>query len=127
MLQKYLIYCSMFLSVQMFGQGDNAFFNAIKNNDMATVGSYFQEQVDFCLFENQESLNKKEALARLNQFLNNQKPQSIEIIHQGVSKGKTSQFKIAKLTTTKDTYRVFVYSKSNAGHNAIMEIRIDKF
>lgn len=127
MLYKYLIGLFLFVTVQMQGQGDMTFFNAIKNNDMATVGNYFQDQIDFCIFDNQESISKKEALSRLNTFISKHKAQSIEVIHQGTSKGKTTQFKVAKLTTDKETYRIFVYTTSDFGNKSVKEIRIDKF
>lgn len=127
MLQKYIIAAFMFFTVQMMGQGDTAFFNAIKNNDMASVSNYLQDQLDFCIFDNQEFLNKKEATAKLSQFLNNYKIQSIEILHQGASKGKNSQYKVAKLSTTKDTFRIFVYTTGELTTKSVKEIRIDKF
>lgn len=117
----------MFFTVHMMGQGDVTFFNAIKNNDMNTVATYLQNQVDFCIFDNQEILTKNEATAKLNQFLNNHKIQSVEILHQGASKGKNSQYKVAKLSTTKDAYRVFVYSSGDLTTQSVKEIRIDKF
>lgn len=127
MMHKYLIGLFLLITVQMQGQGDTAFFNAIKNNDMATVGNYFQDQIDFCIFDNQEFISKKEALTKLNQFISKHKTQSIEVIHQGTSKGKTTQFKVAKLITDKETYRIFVYTTSDFGNKSVKEIRIDKF
>ena len=127
MFQKYLIAVFMFFAVHMMGQGDVAFFNAIKNNDMNTVATYLQNQVDFCIFYNQEILTKTEATAKLNQFLTNHKILSVVILHQGASKGKNSQYKVAKLSTTKDAYRVFVYSSGDLTSQSVKEIRIDKF
>ena len=127
MLQKYLTVSLLFFSVHMMGQGDVAFFNAIKNNDMEIVSNYLQNQLDFCIFDNQEYLSKKDATLKLNQFLSNYKIQSVEIIHQGASKGKTSQFKVAKMTTLKEIFRVFVYTTGNFGSQSVKEIRIDKF
>lgn len=127
MLQKYLTVLILFFAISMNGQGDTAFFNAIKNNDMATVSNYLQNHIDFCIFDNQEFLSKQVATEKLNQFLANQKVQSVEVIHQGASKGKTSQFKVAKVTTAKGTYRLFVYTSSDFGHQSVKELRIDKF
>ncbi len=127
MYQKYLTAILLFFSVHMFGQGETAFFNAIKKNDMATVSNYMQNQLDFCIFDNQEYLSKNDATSKLNQFLGKYKIQSVEVIHQGASKGKTSQFKVAKLTTSTETFRVFVYTTGNFGSQSVKEIRIDKF
>ena len=117
----------LFLSGHLFGQNEATFFSALKNADVTTMESYLEENIDFCLFEDQQILNKKVAMNKLKTFLNNHKVVSVEVIHKGTSKDKSSQYKVAKITTAKDTFRVFVYASGEIGAKTIKEIRIDKF
>jgi len=88
---------------------------------------YMEDNIDFCLFEDQQIMSKKAALSKFKSFLNNHKILSVEVIHKGTSKDKSSQYKVAKLTTSTDTFRVFVYASGEIGAKTVKEIRIDKF
>ncbi len=94
---------------------------------MVTLETYLEDNIDFCLFEDQQILSKKAALNKLKMFLNNHKVLGIEIMHKGTSKNKSSQYKVAKINTSKDTFRVFVFASGEIGTNTVKEIRIDKF
>ena len=114
-------------SVQLFGQNASNFFNALKNNDTDLLETYLEYNIDFCLFEDQQILSKKVAMSKLKIFLDNHKIISVDVIHKGTSKDKTSQYKVAKITTSKDTFRVFVFASGEIGLKSVKEIRIDKF
>ena len=86
-----------------------------------------EDNIDFCLFEDQQIMSKKSALNKFKSFLNSHKVTGIEVMHKGTSKDKSSQYKVAKLITTTDTFRIFVYSSGEIGSKTIKEIRIDKF
>ena len=86
-----------------------------------------EDNIDFCLFEDQQIMSKKAALNKFKTFLNSQKILSVDVIHKGTAKNKSSQYKVAKLTTSTDTFRVFVYSSGEIGNKTVKEIRIDKF
>jgi hypothetical protein len=115
------------VSMNVFSQSEAAFFNALKAADITTMDGYLQPSIDFCIFEDQQVMPKKDALVKLRTFLANHKITSVEVIHKGVSKDKTSQYKVAKVTTTKEVFRVFVYGNGEIKPNSIKEIRIDKF
>lgn len=114
-------------SAQLFGQNASNFFNAPKNNDTDLLETYLEDDIDFCLFEDQQILSKKVAMSKLKIFLDNHKIISVDVIHKGTSKDKTSQYKVAKITTSKDTFRVFVFASGEIGLKSVKEIRIDKF
>ena len=108
-------------------QSEAAFYTALKNGDIVTLESYLEDNIDFCLFEDQQIMPKKAAMAKLKTFLNSQKILNVEGMHKGVSKDKSSQYKVAKMTTSKDTFRVFVFASGEVGAKTVKEIRIDKF
>ena len=117
----------MMVSSIVFGQNEATFFTALKNADITTMDSFLEDNIDFCLFEDQQILSKKMALAKLKTFLAGHKVISVEVMHKGMSKDKTSQYKVAKITTSKETFRVFVYASGEISAKTIKEIRIDKF
>lgn len=117
----------MMVSSLVFGQNEATFFTALKNADITTMDSFLEDNIDFCLFEDQQILSKKMALAKLKTFLAGHKVISVEVMHKGMSKDKTSQYKVAKITTSKETFRVFVYASGEISAKTIKEIRIDKF
>ena len=119
----------IFLTVasQLLAQNEAAFFTALKSADYATMESYLEENIDFCVFVDQQILNKKAALSKLKTFLSNYKVLSVEVIHKGTSKDKSSQYKVAKITTSKEVFRLFVYASGEIGSKTVKEIRVDKF
>jgi hypothetical protein len=125
---KYLVIVFLFMASDcVYSQGEAAFFAALKSNDTNAMESYLEDHIDFCLFEDQQILSKKAALTKLKNFLNNHKIASVEVIHKGSSKDKSSRYKVAKITTAKDTFRVFVYASGEISTKTVKEIRIDKF
>lgn len=125
---KQIIYLVvLFISSQTFGQTEANFFNALKSGDIASMEPFMEDNIDFCLFEDQQIMSKKAALNKFKTFLNSQKILSVDVIHKGTAKNKSSQYKVAKLTTSTDTFRVFVYSSGEIGNKTVKEIRIDKF
>ena len=117
----------LFISSHISGQNESTFFNALKTGDIVTMDSFMEDNIDFCLFEDQQIMSKKSALNKFKSFLNSHKVTGIEVMHKGTSKDKSSQYKVAKLITTTDTFRIFVYSSGEIGSKTIKEIRIDKF
>jgi len=108
-------------------QNENTFFTALKNSDTASMEIFMEDNLDFCLFEDQQILTKKVALGKLKEFLQTHKVTAVEVIHKGTSKDKSSQYKVVKLVTPRETFRMFVYSSGEIGARTIKEIRIDKF
>jgi hypothetical protein len=125
---KNLIFVLFLMSSgSIFSQSDASFFTALKNSDIATLDSYLEDNIDFCLFEDQQIMSKSAALNKLKAFLSNHKISAVEVIHKGSSKDKSSRYKVAKITTSRDTFRVFVYASGEIGAKTVKEIRIDKF
>jgi hypothetical protein len=108
-------------------QSEAAFFESFKNADVVGLEAYLEDNIDFCIFDDQQIMPKKLAMTKLKVFLSEHKISSIEVMHKGSSKDKSSQYKVAKVTTNKDTFRVFVYATGAIGTKTVKEIRIDKF
>lgn len=94
---------------------------------MAVVETFLKEKIDFCIFEDQQFLPKSVAMKKMKEFLDKNKPVSIEVMHNGNSKDKSSQYKVAKLVTSQGSFRIFIYSEGEIRSGSVKEIRIDKF
>lgn len=123
------LFILVFITTQFYlsGQNEGTFITALKNAETTSMEVYLEDKIDFCIFEDQQILPKKTAMIKLKEFLNNNKITSAEIMHKGASKDKTSQYKVIKITTSKDTYRMFIYASGEIGAKTIKEIRIDRF
>jgi Domain of unknown function (DUF4783) len=126
-VKKFIVLSFLAMSSVVFGQSEAAFFNAFKSGDTQSMDIYLENNIDFCIYEDQQVLSKKDALSKLKTFLASQKITGLEVIHKGTSKDKKSQYKVAKVTTTKEVFRVFVYGTGEFKANSVKEIRIDKF
>ena len=125
------IVCSMVMLIvshfYLTGQNETSFVNSLKNNETTAMEVYLEDKIDFCIFEDQQIMLKKAAMLKLKDFLNSYKIVNAEIIHKGTSKDKSSQYKVVKITTNKETFRMFIYASGEIGAKTIKEIRIDKF
>ncbi|MEY3420632.1 MAG: hypothetical protein RIR48_917, partial [Bacteroidota bacterium] len=106
------------------GQNESSFINALKNAETTSMEVYLEDKIDFCIFEDQQILPKRAAMLKLKDFLNSNKITNAEVIHKGTSKDKSSQYKVVKITTAKETFRMFVYASGEIGAKTIKEIRI---
>jgi hypothetical protein len=126
-VKKYLILTLISISSFLSAQSESAFLASFKAGDTQALETYLTDNIDFCLFEDQQILAKKVAMTKLKTFLSGHKVSSIEVIHKGTSKDKTSQYKVAKVVTSKETFRLFVYGTGDFKAGTVKEIRIDKF
>jgi len=124
---KKLFFIIGFLSLVNFANaGIPEIFKAIGSGDVATLSSYFDENVEVYIEGNQEVLSKTEATEMIKSFLNRNKPKSFVQAHQGASKGKDAQYCIGDLNTINGNFRVYIYLKNVSGTQIIQEIRFDK-
>lgn len=126
-MKQLLVICFLAFTSSVYTQNESAFFSALENTDTGTMEVYLEDNIDFCLFEDQQIMTKRAAMTKLKSFLNNHKNIKVEVIHKGVSKDRSSQYKVAKMTTSRDVFRVFVFASGEIGTKTIKEIRIDKF
>lgn len=94
---------------------------------MPTVEGFLQDRIEFCIYEDQQMLSKQAAIKKFKAFLDTNKPNQLEVIHQGASKDKSTQYKVVKMSTGQGVFRVFIYSEGDIKARSVKEIRIDKF
>lgn len=114
-------------SASLFAQSATELLQAMKVSDMVTIEGFLQDKIEFCIYEDQQFLPKQAALKKFKSFLDVHKPSQIEVIHQGVSKDKSSQYKVVKMSTQQGVFRMFIYSEGDIKSRSVREIRIDKF
>jgi hypothetical protein len=116
------------LAMPMYVENPNisVITKALSDGDAATIGNYFDANVEMTLVGTQNVYDKTQATNALKDFFNKNKPRAYSAVHQGTSKGSTSHYTIGDLTTAGGNYRVYIYYKSSSGSIAIQEIRIEK-
>ena len=93
------------------GQAQNisSYFKDIAKSDINTLSSKFSDDMEVCVNNTQEFMDKAEAIAAIKGFLSKVKPISGSELHQGSSKSKNSQYRVGQLKTSQGNYRVFIY------------------
>lgn len=125
---KFLLTCVFFVSLfYASGQSAHELIQGIENVDIPVIETYLQDKVEFSIQEDQQILTKNIASKKFKAFLEEHKPISVEIIHEGNSKDKSTQYKVAKLVSAEGTFRIFIYSTGEIKRNSVKEIRIDEF
>jgi len=125
---KFFLTSVAFVSVfYASGQSANDLIQGIENVNMPVIETYLQEKVEFSIQEDQQILPKSIASKKFKAFLEEHKPISVDIIHEGNSKDKSTQYKVAKLVSDEGTFRIFIYSTGEIKQNSVKEIRIDEF
>jgi len=109
------------------GQSADDLIQGIENVNMPVIETYLQDKVEFSIQEDQQILPKSIASKKFKAFLEEHKPISVDIIHEGNSKDKSTQYKVAKLVSDEGTFRIFIYSTGEIKQNSVKEIRIDEF
>ncbi len=108
---KYLF--SIVLSIFFIGMGQaqniSGYFKDIAKKDLSAITEKFSEDMEVCVNDSQEFMDKAEAIAAVKSFLNEIEPISGSELHQGSSKTKTSQYRVGQLKSAKGNFRVFIY------------------
>ncbi len=126
---KYLILIVLIqaISLGLHAQSQvDAISRALQAGDANALSTYFDQQVEVCILDNEQVYPKSQAVQMVRDFFTKNKPKSYLQVHQGASSGKASQYTIGKLSTVTGQYRVYVYLKSGSGSSLIQEIRFDK-
>ena len=113
-------------SLAMAQDNLSAISKALSNGNADLLAQYFAESVEIAVMDDEDQYDKAEAKRIVKDFFTKHKPSSYSQVHQGVSKGKDSQYTIGNLKSSGDTFRVYVYMKINNGKHIIEELRFDK-
>ncbi|MFK7935297.1 MAG: DUF4783 domain-containing protein [Saprospiraceae bacterium] len=100
----------------------NSISNAISRGDADTLGEYFAGNVELAIAGDEGSYSKTEAIQIVKKFFSTVSPKGFSQVHAGASKGNGSKYCIGDMTTSKGTYRVYIYLTDSV----IEEFRADK-
>lgn len=99
---------------------------ALRTGDAATLASFFTEDVEVAILDDEDLYSKEEAEKILAKFFASNPSKSFSQVHLGTSKGANSHYVIGELVAGAKTYRTYVYVKESEGSIQIEEIRIEK-
>ena len=94
--------------------------------DVATLATYFDEQVEISVLDKEDIYDKATAKKMLATFFATNQPVSFEQLHKGKSQGNNSVYCIGNLATADQSYRVYVFLNIVGDKQLIQELRIDK-
>jgi Domain of unknown function (DUF4783) len=130
MYKNYAFFAAFLFAIfvnEVNAQSPSDFFKAVAVSNYSLLESYLDSEVDVCINDDQQLNKKEKAMVRLKNFLSSHQVDKVEPLHTGSSKGKNSEYKVAKLITKQGIFRLFVYSESNGGKISVKEVRIEKF
>ena len=110
-------------SNQIKAQIPDEIIQSLKSGDSKTLSTYFNQNVELVVLENDNVYSKAQAQQIVNKFFSSNPPESFNVIHQGGKEG--AQYVIGNLVTGKGTYRVYFLLKKSEGKEYIHQLRIE--
>lgn len=106
------------------GQAQNisSYFVDIAKKDISAMTAKFSEDMEVCVNDSQEFMDKAEAIAVVKNFLEEIEPISGSELHQGSSKTKSSQYRVGQLKSAKGNFRVFIYLEGEGDNFEIVSL-----
>jgi hypothetical protein len=125
-MKKYIyLILLIFLGFSINGQDINPLYKSLEKSNFQNLISHLDDPVELCINDEQDILDKKDAIVAIRGFFKRSKPISITQIHKGTSATKGSQYRVAKLNTENGQYRLFLYIERTRSGYVIKELRID--
>ncbi len=125
-MKLFSLMIGLFLSIQVSGQ-EISFFKAMQKQDINTVIDLLDRRIEVCIDDSQEMYTKREAIRVVQDWIREVQPKTIKPLHGGESGDNQSHYQVAKMTTAKGDFRVFVYIEEGSGDPKIKKIQIDRF
>lgn len=124
-MKTILIHVFLLTAVSLSAQTEVDFLNALGEGKTGNLESYLSMNVNLCINDEQEKVDRKAAIAKIRTFLKSKKIIRYKILHRGKSADKNSSYRVARIKTRAGTYRVFAYSERRNGKSKVVEVRID--
>lgn len=124
-MKTVLINIFLLAAVTISAQTEVDFLNALGKGNTENLDSYLSTDINLCINDKQEKINKSVAIKKIKAFLESKKVIKYKILHNGKSADKNSSYRVARIKTQDGTYRVFAYSESTGGKSKVVEVRID--
>jgi hypothetical protein len=96
----------------------------LKTGNAKMLGSYFNQNVELVILENDNVYSKAQAEQIVTSFFARYQPERFSVIHQGGKEG--AQYVIGTLVTKQGSFRVYFLLKKNTGKDIIHQFRIEK-
>jgi len=124
LLRLLLVFIAVFTVNQAFAQIPDEIMLSLKSGNAKVLASYFNQNVELVILENDNVYSKAQAEQIVNNFFTKFQPEKFNIIHQGGKEG--AQYVIGNLITKQDTFRVYFFLKKTSGKDIIHQLRIEK-
>jgi hypothetical protein len=99
--------------------------NAIRSGDSKQIASYFSNNIDLTILNQEDVYSKAQAELIVKDFLSKNSPKSFSILHKGSSKEGTI-YAIGNLSTINGkTFRVSFFVKMTSGKYMLQELRFE--
>jgi hypothetical protein len=99
--------------------------NAIRNGDSRQLSSFFGNNIDLTITDQENVYSKAQAELILKDFFSKNPPKTFNILHKGASP-EGIQYAIGNLVTTNGkSFRTSFYVKSVGGKSVLKELRIE--
>lgn len=124
-MKTVLINLFLFAVLSVSAQTEVDFLNALGKGNMENLDTYLSSNVNLCINDEQEKIDKTSAIKKIKTFLESKKVVKYKILHNGKSADKNSSYRVARIKTKSGTYRVFAYSEKTGTASKVVEVRID--
>lgn len=116
----------LLVGIGLHAQAEIRFLEVLDNNmDTEEVAPLLADVVTLSIDDDVQEVGRERAVGLISTFLDAHKINRKKILHNGKSSEKDSSYKVARITTSDGTYRVFAYSEKKGNSSKIKEIRID--
>lgn len=102
---------------------ESILISAFKTGNATKIASYFGENVDLSILENESLYSKSQAEQILKNFFVKHKPSEFTIVHKG--KSGQSEYFIGELNCADAIFRVTINSKSVNSNKEITSLKIE--
>ena len=124
-MKTILLNIFLLVAVSISAQTEVDFLNALGKGNIKNLDSYLSDNVNLCINDKQEKVDKTTAINKIGAFLKSKKVLKYKILHNGNSSDNNSSYRVARISTQTETYRVFAYSETSGGVSKVVEVRID--
>jgi hypothetical protein len=114
----------LFFSNRLMAQVPDEIIQSFKSGDAKTLSTYFNQNVELVVLENDNAYSKAQAQQIVSKFFSSNKPESFNVIHQSSAEG--AQLIIGNLVTKNGSFRVYFMMRKNAGKDYIHQLRIEE-
>lgn len=105
-------------------QGLNEISQALATGNAAGLSRHFHASIDLTIQDREGTYSRAQAQQIVQDFFNHQRPSAFNVSHVGQS-ADGSNYVIGHLTTSRQTFRVYMLFKTLGGKEGIQTLRFD--